>query len=185
MVQAGQMAAHLEHEHRKRQREPDPEAPAHVDQLFVRSAIRGRQHGLQRHAADRAGAGPDLADLRVHRAGVDRACRNARRALPRGLEILRRIGLEFGEAAGGTEIVGPAGMLVTVLCAVRIDRHPAHRIAHPVRGRIARMRRIRRGVMMIVRAAATTGAVRWRSGAVRAGRHRHVPCEKPIETYTQ
>ena len=31
---------------------------------------------LERHAADRAGARADLADLRMHRAGVDRACGN-------------------------------------------------------------------------------------------------------------
>ena len=35
--------------------------------------------GLERHAADRAGAGADLADLRMHRAGVDRAFRHRRR----------------------------------------------------------------------------------------------------------
>ncbi len=34
--------------------------------------VGGRDLRFERHAADRAGAGPDLADLRMHRAGVDR-----------------------------------------------------------------------------------------------------------------
>ena len=39
-VQAGQMAAHLQHEHRQRQRQADPEPARHVDELGVRARRR-------------------------------------------------------------------------------------------------------------------------------------------------
>ena len=64
-------AAHLEREERHRERDADPEAPSHVDQLGVRLFLRDRLERLQRHAALRAAPGPDLADLGMHRAGVD------------------------------------------------------------------------------------------------------------------
>ena len=70
---------------------------------------------LQRHAADRAGAGADLPDLRVHRAGVDRAFRHRRGRLAVGrLEIFRGVGGELGAAAGRAEIIGLALMAVAV-----------------------------------------------------------------------
>ncbi len=92
------------------ERQPDPEPALHVDQLDVRAALRRHRRGLKRHAADRAGARPDLADLRVHRAGVDRALRRGRR-LRRALwcrEIALGVGEELLAAARRAEIVGRA-----------------------------------------------------------------------------
>ena len=61
-------------EHRHGQREADPEAARHVDELGIGARLRAvDDHRLQRHAADRAGARAVLADLGMHRAGVDRA----------------------------------------------------------------------------------------------------------------
>ncbi len=68
--------AHLQREDRHRQHEADPEAPRHVGEFGIGAAIGGHQFGFERHAADRAGARPDLPDLRMHRAGVDRALRH-------------------------------------------------------------------------------------------------------------
>ena len=71
------------------------------------AGVGGRDLRFERHAADRAGARSDLADLRMHRAGVDRAFRHARRCARAALrEILFRIGGELGAAAGGAEIIG-------------------------------------------------------------------------------
>ncbi len=75
-VRADQMRAHLQHEHRHGEHEPDPEPARHVEQFGIGAGVGGGQHGLERHAADRAGARPDLADLRMHRAGVDGALRH-------------------------------------------------------------------------------------------------------------
>src|SRR5712691_6757834 len=71
-VQIRQMPAHLQRDHGDRQDETDPEPPSHVDELGIGASFSGKLR-LQRHAADRAMAGADLADLRVHRTGVDRA----------------------------------------------------------------------------------------------------------------
>ena len=51
----------------------DPEAPRHVGEFGIGSALGGDDVRLERHAADRAGARAVLPDLRMHRAGVDRA----------------------------------------------------------------------------------------------------------------
>ena len=93
--------------------------------------VGGRHFRLKRHAADRAGARADLADLRMHRAGVDRAFDNRlRRALA---EIFLRIGDEFRAAAGRAEIIGMAAMIGAMLGGVRIDRHAADGIDRAVR----------------------------------------------------
>ncbi len=87
-------------------------------------------HGFERHAADRAGAGADLPDFRVHRAGVDRvfiALRQRRRCGGR-LEIFLRIGGKFAAAAGRTKIVGVMPVIVAMPALRRIDRHAADRI---------------------------------------------------------
>ena len=57
----------------------DPEAPRHVGEFGIGTGIGGHGLGFERHAADRAGAWTDLADLRMHRAGIDRALRHRRR----------------------------------------------------------------------------------------------------------
>jgi len=70
VVKVEEVAAHLEHEHRQRQRGADPETPGHVAQFGTRPLIFRGDHGLQRHAADRAMAGAPLAHVGMHRAGV-------------------------------------------------------------------------------------------------------------------
>ena len=86
--------------------------------------------------------GPVLADLRMHRAGVDRALGNRRRArLPPGRGI-RRLGDEALAAARRTEIVGPAGMLGAMLGGMRVDAHAADRVLRrcaPARGAVGMM----------------------------------------------
>ena len=72
-VTADQVTAHFQHHRRQRQRAADPEPPCHVGELGIGRRIEARDLGLQRHAADRATTGADLADLRMHRAGVDGA----------------------------------------------------------------------------------------------------------------
>ena len=77
--------------------------------------VGARDLRLQRHAADRAAAGTDLADLRMHRAGVDRAFRRTGFRLRVLLEIFLRVGGEFGPAAGRAEIIGLAAIVEAVL----------------------------------------------------------------------
>ena len=67
------MPAHFQHEHRGGQSQANPETPLHVGEFGVGCRFGGDRHGLQCHAADRTTAGTDLADLRMHRAGEDRA----------------------------------------------------------------------------------------------------------------
>ena len=91
----------------------DPEAPRHVGEFGIGPGLGGRNLGLERHAADRAGAGPDLPDL----ADASGRCRSApsapgvgaRASAPR---YFSRIGDELGAAAGRAEIIGVAAMLV-------------------------------------------------------------------------
>ena len=79
LMQASEMPAHLEHEDGDGERERDPEAPRHVDEFGARARRFRGDLRLQRHAADRAGAGMVLTNLRMHRAGVDRARGRRRR----------------------------------------------------------------------------------------------------------
>ena len=65
-----QHLAHRQQEHRQGQRQTDAESPRHVHELFVLRFVRGHLQRFERHAAQRAGPGPDLAHLRVHRARV-------------------------------------------------------------------------------------------------------------------
>ena len=81
-LQAEQVLAHLQHEHRNGQRQRDPEPPRHVGEFGIGAAVGGHHVRLERHAADRAAPRPDLAHLRMHRTGVDRAFRHR---LRRGL----------------------------------------------------------------------------------------------------
>ena len=70
----------------------DPEPPAHVEEFGIGPGLGGGQLGLERHAADRTAARPDLADLRVHRAGIDGAFGNRLARLARfRAEIFRRL----------------------------------------------------------------------------------------------
>ena len=72
-----EMIAHVEHDNWKRQRERNPEAPRHIGELAAVGY--GRRLGLKRHAADRTVARLGLTDFRVHRTGIDRACRRSLR----------------------------------------------------------------------------------------------------------
>ena len=121
-----EMVAHLDGHHRHRKRKPDPEAARHVDEFGIGTGGSAWHLRLQRHAADRAGAGADLADLWVHRAGVDRACDHwFRFAL---LEKFLRIGGELGAAVVAAEIISRALVVSFVLGGRRIDAHAADRI---------------------------------------------------------
>ena len=108
----------------------DPEAAGHVDELVARAGVGADEHRLQRHAADRAGARADLADLGVHRAGVDRALGHRLGLGRRGrrVEVAGGVGDELRAAAGRAEGVGMAVVLGAVLGRVRIDGHAADRI---------------------------------------------------------
>src|SRR6185312_15893596 len=75
------------------------------------------------HAADRAGARSLLPNLRVHRAGVDRAF--DRRLGRTGPKILLRIRGELRAAAGGAEIIGFAFVRMFMRRGRGIDRHAA------------------------------------------------------------
>ena len=135
MVEPGQMPAHLQRDHRKRQREADPEPARHVDRARG-SAPPRRCTSTGSSAMPQIGQepGPDLPDLGVHRAGVDRALRDGLglRRRDRRVEIARRVGQELRAAAGRAEIVGLAAVLGAVLGRVRVDRHAAHRVLHPM-----------------------------------------------------
>ena len=129
-VTADQVAAHLKDHRRERKHEADPEAARHVGEFGIGRRVEAGYLGLQRHAADRAIAGTDLADLRMHRAGVDRAFRYGGF---RGLLLRDRpcgIGGEFGSAAGRAEMKGFAAVVEAMLAGRGIDRHAADGIAH-------------------------------------------------------
>ncbi len=152
-VKVGEMPAHLQHDHRQREREADPEPPRHVGELGVPRRFRGHQFGLERHPADRARAGAGLPNLRVHRAGIDRALGNGRQRFRRRLsEVFGRLGGELVAAPGGAEIVGAPAVLLAMRRLLRIDRHAADRVPHAVRyGCAARSGgRLTVGVMVVV-----------------------------------
>ena len=77
VAQPRQMAAHLQGDHGQGQGKPDPEAARHVDEFVARAGLGGDEHGLERHAADRAGARTHLPDLR-DASGRCRSCLRAR-----------------------------------------------------------------------------------------------------------
>jgi YHS domain-containing protein len=97
-----------------------------------------RQQRLQRHAADRAYPGANLAHLRVHRTGVDRSLRH-RLGLGRvagRIEVAGRIGLELRPAAvccggHGPAAADDAGAVKDPVCGMTVDPHTAkHRAQH-------------------------------------------------------
>jgi DNA-binding FrmR family transcriptional regulator len=82
MMQVEDVAGHVENKDRRREGEADPEPPRHVGEFRLGAGIGGRQHRLERHAADRATARADLPHVRMHRAGVERAFGRRRRRRP-------------------------------------------------------------------------------------------------------
>ena len=126
---ADQMPAHLEDDCGQRQHEADPEPSGHVRQFGIRCGVQRCHFGLQSHSADRAVAGPDLPDFRMHRACVNGAFRN--RLLRRGLGLIEvgfRSGRELRATACRTEMVGAALVIEPVLARRRVDGHPANRV---------------------------------------------------------
>ena len=71
-----EMPVHLQHHDRQCEDGGNPEAAAHIGEFAT--VVFAARLGLERHAADRAGAGPDLPDFRMHGAGVDRPFRHGR-----------------------------------------------------------------------------------------------------------
>ena len=112
---ADDMPAHRQDEHRQREHEADPEPPRHVDELGVRAGV-GRRHPAPapcRRSGRRRGR---LADLRMHRAGVDRAFghRLGVRAAARDISPDRRRTCVRQPASA--EIIGVAAIIGAMLC---------------------------------------------------------------------
>ena len=129
------VASHLQCEYRKCDDEADPEPPGHVDQFVVRPHVGAGKFRFQRHAADRACAGPDLLDLGMHGAGEDRAlgdCFKCRLRCFR-VEITAGIACELRLATGGAEIIGLATMDMSPLGVMGVDRHAADGIDRHMR----------------------------------------------------
>ena len=123
------MTGHFKGCDRRGKRQPDPETPRHVGELGVRPDRRARDFRFQRHAADRAGARPDLPNLRVHRTSVNRSGRRGLRRRRRlRADVALWIGDEFLAALGGTEMIGLTSVLRLVLRGRRVDRHSADEV---------------------------------------------------------
>ncbi len=171
MRQAKQVAAHFQRDDRQRQHETDPEASAHVDEFGIGASVRGCQQGLQRHAADRARPRADLADLGMHRTGVDRASWRRRRFGLR-FQVFLGIGREFGAAAVRAEVPGLTLVVVTMLAGRGIDLHAADGSMTMVGRHVMTRRGAVVGVMRrIMRAAAAAAGVGLGTGIL-VRRHR-------------
>ncbi len=125
------MTAHLQRNNRQRKRRADPEPSPEIDQFGLWYGVSRDEVRLQRHAADRAIARTDLADLGVHRTGVDSTFGSGPSRFILNFEIPRRIGDELRTAAGRGEMVGLAKMFGVVGGGQRIDDHAADTIGHP------------------------------------------------------
>ncbi len=146
------MFGHCQAKNRNREREPDPEPARHVEQLGVGVVVRAWCDRLERHAAFRTVAGPCLPDLRVHRAGVDRARRRARQrgGLPYRLGVPLGLGSELVETMLAAEIPASAGVRMLVFGGRNIQRHAANRVeCKSRRGRCMSIRH-RPGVRRVV-----------------------------------
>ncbi|MNV18329.1 hypothetical protein D3C71_1091510 [compost metagenome] len=133
--QAMQHGGHRQHRqaHRRHtQRQAPPEAAAEVGQLGILALIQAGHLRLQRHAAQRAGAGAFLHDLRVHGAGVQRAGGSWFGAVRCRIQIALRVCNEFSPASIAAEVVGAAVMMGMVGRGGRVDCHAADRVCgHP------------------------------------------------------
>lgn len=65
------MSTHLEYNNRDRENETNPEATPHIDEFATLASFRGGHFGFERHAADWAMSRTDLANLWMHRAGIN------------------------------------------------------------------------------------------------------------------
>ncbi len=123
-VDAEYVGTHVESEQREREGRRYPQPVSEVDQLGIVGVLGERAHRLERHAANRAGARSFLHDLRMHRAGVERAAwQRLRLALL--VQIALRILGEFDATAFRAEIVDVAAELRARLAGMRVHRHPA------------------------------------------------------------
>src|SRR5579863_3153565 len=131
------MRAHLRYDDRQREHGRNPKPARHVSEFGA--VTFAASLGFERHAADRTTAGTDLPDLRVHRAGIDRAFWRYGCGRPRGhsVKVFLRIGNELAAATSATKEKGAAvvGVMVRRFCG--IDFHPANWID---RGRISVVR---------------------------------------------
>jgi predicted nucleic acid-binding Zn-ribbon protein len=146
--------AHRQRHDDDRQWQRPPEAPRKVAQFRVLVVVQRRHLRLERHAADRAVAGCRLADLWVHRAGVDRRTRWLRGScgcrvsgVPKRGTVMRAmlvcpvlragLGVRIYEAFGGrfelreamraAKVIALSSVLVLVRC-VGGYAHSANRI---------------------------------------------------------
>ena len=125
-VQVREMAAHLQRHDRHRERAADPQAARHVQQFFVRPLVERDLGRFQRHAADRAASGSDLADLGMHGAGEDRARRDRRRGSgPGRLQVAERLSRELLQALRIAEVIGVSFVDGRVPGARDLHRHAA------------------------------------------------------------
>jgi hypothetical protein len=129
-VEPDQVPTHFECDNRQAQYEADDETPFHVG-IFRRWAIRERRRQrFERHAADRATTGTRPLDLRVHRAGPDRALRHVLRWSRSVGSVARRVSFELRTAPCATEVVMRTAMRRNVRRCRGIDAHPADGIGY-------------------------------------------------------
>ncbi len=92
------VGAHVERHEGERERHGHLKPAGEIDELGVRHVDGERAHGLERHAANRAGSRLLPHDFRMHRAGVERALRQRLRLSGLG-QITRRVARELDAAA--------------------------------------------------------------------------------------
>ena len=153
------MPAHFQGDQRQRQDKPDPEATAHVGKLRIGLVLQADRLGLQRHAANRAIAGANLAHLGMHRAGIDGTRRQIFNRRWRGLKKLFRLGDEALPTTAGTEEIISPRVMVAVRRFLRVHGHAAHRVdgAGFCRSAAATRFVIVRGMGVMVRAMVSHG----------------------------
>ena len=128
---SGPMPHHGQRDDHHSEGQGPPEAAGEIIQLRVFVVAQCRHHRLKRHAAYGAVAGMVLADLGVHRAGVNRArlrslrWRQCRRLLRLRVFLGRCLKLRL--ALGAAEVEGVAVVLKVVL-RCRRHGHAAHRV---------------------------------------------------------
>ncbi len=117
-----------------------PEAALEVDELGVLCVVERRHHRLERHATNGAVTRAVPADLRVHRAGVDRAGFRRdgvrRRGSSNARDVLLRLGAELRLAFHAAEVVRLA-VVLDVMRRLSRHGHAAHWVLQGVacRGR--------------------------------------------------
>ena len=151
-VAADEMAAHFEHDRGQREHEADPEAARHVGEFWIGRSVQACDLRLKRHSADRTASRANLADLGMHRAGVDRAFRHGCFRPAVFLQMSDGVGGEFCAAADRAEMKGLAVMVEAVLAGRGVHGHAADWIAHG-RGIVVVM------AVVSVAVAATAGAL--------------------------